>query len=440
MKSLKYKWSFLLVAGVIIATAAGTPVAAMSQATLLRVMGQGNVQPNFNIYGGGLSGDGRYVAFSTEATNIVPSDTNGVYDEFIYDQLTQRVERIMGHNGEQLDEPTGGSIMTDDGKYLLYESSASQLVSPAFHECGPEWRPFSCMHAFLYNRERRQSKLLSITPDGRPITDINLANLSSNGRFLVFSTFQALAPADTDANSDLYIKDIQRNTIKMAADDTGWRNFGYPSVSADGRYVTFKSDIPLIPEDHNNEPDIYVRDLHTGIYMRANVASDGSESEGGDLYTDSPRITSDGNFITFRSDASNLVPGDTNGTSDIFVFDMRARRLSMVSVTPRGEEGNAMSFGPSISSNGRYVAFGSDASNLVPGDTNSGADIFVYDRYDHHTKRVSVAINGTQASSSIGGFISADGHSVAFSSFDSNLVPGDTNNYHDLFVYSDHHY
>ncbi|HMJ31064.1 MAG TPA: hypothetical protein VK512_20330, partial [Xanthobacteraceae bacterium] len=154
-----------------------------------------------------------------------------------------------------------------------------------------------------------------------------------------------------------------------------------------------------------------------------------------------PSISADGRYVAFRSDASNLVPGDTNGTGDVFVRDLQTGAITRVSTNASGDQGNSASGDPSISADGRYVAFYSSASNLVPGDTNFLADVFVRDLQTGAITRVSTNASGVQGNggehpsvSSWSPSISADGRYVAFDSYASNLVPGDTNGYADVFV------
>ena len=162
------------------------------------------------------------------------------------------------------------------------------------------------------------------------------------------------------------------------------------------------------------------------------MATDGTQANGDSA---SPAISADGRYVAFGSDASNLVPGDTNGTSDVFVRDLRSGTTQRVSVATDGTQANGDSDSPAISADGRYVAFASYASNLVPGDTNGTADVFVRDLRSGTTRRVSVATDGTQANGDSGSpAISADGRYVAFESDASNLVPGDTNHCVDVFV------
>ncbi|MEG4218273.1 calcium-binding protein, partial [Microcoleus sp. Pol14C6] len=178
--------------------------------------------------------------------------------------------------------------------------------------------------------------------------------------------------------------------------------------------------------------DIFVRDLSTNTTTRVSVDSAGNQANG---YFFSPSISADGRFVAFSSDASNIVPGDTNNTGDIFVRDLLTNTTTRVSVDSAGNPGNINSFSPSISGDGRFVAFLSDASNIVPGDTNNQTDIFVRDLLTNTTTRPFVDSAGNQGNNfSNGPSISANGQKVAFSSLTANLVSGDTNNGPDVFV------
>ena len=164
--------------------------------------------------------------------------------------------------------------------------------------------------------------------------------------------------------------------VSAASDGTESNSSSYqPSISADGRYVAFYSDANnLISGDTNGTSDIFVHDRQTGTTERVSAASDGTE---GNSYSSEPSISADGRYVAFYSDANNLVSGDTNGTSDIFVHDRQTETTERVSAASDGTESNSSSYQPSISADGRYVAFYSDANNLVSRDTNSTSDIFV---------------------------------------------------------------
>ena len=166
---------------------------------------------------------------------------------------------------------------------------------------------------------------------------------------------------------------------------------------------------------------------------RVSVDSAGVEGNNGSWV---PSISGDGRFVAFESYASNLVPGDTNLTVDVFVHDRQTGQTTRVSVDSAGVEGNGWSWPSSISGDGRFVAFESGASNLVPGDTNLTGDVFVHDRQTGQTTRVSVDSAGVEGNSvSQTHSISGDGRFVAFESAAYNLVPGDTNGRYDVFVH-----
>lgn len=208
-----------------------------------------------------------------------------------------------------------------------------------------------------------------------------------------------------------------------------------PSISADGRYVVYSSTSSLlVVNDTNNKKDIFVRDLMDNSTTRVSVATGGTEANND---SDFGSISADGRFVAFQSNATNLVAGDTNTFADIFVHDLLEGTTTRVSVNSSGAQANNYCYRPSISPNGRYVAFSSPASNLVTDKTTTFEDIFVRDLLVGTTKRVSLANDGTQANyNSNSPSISADGRFVAFVSTSTNLVIPiqDTNYGPDIFV------
>lgn len=209
-----------------------------------------------------------------------------------------------------------------------------------------------------------------------------------------------------------------------------------PAISGDGGVVGFISSVPLVEGDTNNESDVYVRDLSEGTTERVSIGLDGDDANAMSYF---PSLSFDGRWVAFASMASNLVTGDTNDVADVFVYDRVTNRTERVSVSSAGEqseEGGFEVLGPSISADGRHVSFVSHASNLVPGDTNNFEDVFVHDRQTGRTRRVSVDSLGAESDGPSGFHaISGDGSVVTFMSGASNLVNDDTNGETDVFVH-----
>jgi Tol biopolymer transport system component len=263
-------------------------------------------------------------------------------------------------------------------------------------------------------------------------------SISANGRYVAFASIAVnLVSGDTNGVQDIFVHDRQTGAttlVSVAIDGSeGNGDSEEVSISADGRYVAFRSWASnLVSGDTNNLPDIFVRDRQTGQTTRVSVASDGTQANN---FSFEPSISADGRYVAFMSWANNLVSGDTNGDWDIFVHDRQTGATIRVSVATGGGQAAGRSQRPSISADGRYVAFASSASNLVSGDTNNHPDIFVHDRQTGVTMRVSVASDGTQTYVfSFDPSISADGRYVAFGSEADNLVSGDTNGRYDIFV------
>jgi len=225
------------------------------------------------------------------------------------------------------------------------------------------------------------------------------------------------------------------NTEVISVSTTGERagGSGSPSISADGRFVAFASAASnIVAGDTNGLTDIFVRDRLTRTTERVSLSSGGQQGNAG---SGSPAISADGRFVAFGSVASNLVANDTNNQSDVFVRDRVAGATELVSVSSAGQQTNGISYAEDISGDGRFVAFMSAATNLVPDDTNGKWDVFVHDRLARTTERVSVSSQSAEGDqTSLNGSISADGRFVAFQSMAMNLVPDDTNGHEDIFV------
>jgi hypothetical protein len=237
--------------------------------------------------------------------------------------------------------------------------------------------------------------------------------------------------------SDIFVRDTLTNTTtRVSVDSEGNQvnaSSSHSSISTDGRFVAFSSRASnLVPGDTNNSRDIFVRDTLTNTTTRVSLDSAGNQANEG---ANNPSISVSGRFVAFSSRASDLVPGDTNNTSDIFVRDTLTNTTTRVSLDSAGNQANDFCLGMSISADGRFVAFSSYSSNLMLRDTNDASDVFVRDTLTNTTTRLSVGSEGNQGNqSSFGGSISADGRIVVFDSEASNLVSGDTNNTWDVFA------
>ena len=241
-------------------------------------------------------------------------------------------------------------------------------------------------------------------------------SVSTDGRFIAFyGDATNLVSGDTNGWTDVFVRDSQTGqTTRVSVSSAGVQgnHSSYAaSISGDGRFVAFYSDATnLVTGDTNGWTDVFVRDTQTSQTTRASVDSAGTEVVG---YSDSPALSGDGRFVAFRSSADGLVPGDTNGCSDIFVRDTQTGLTTRVSVDSAGNESNADSYGPSISADGQVVAFFSSASNLIHGDSNGCFDVFVHYMQTGQTVRASVNSVGAQANDySYRASISGDGSTV----------------------------
>src|SRR5207247_1728811 len=231
--------------------------------------------------------------------------------------------------------------------------------------------------------------------------------MSADGRFVAFESLAAdLVADDANGDFDVFVRDLKTGTTTMVSANragTGSGNGGSfaPAISADGRFVAFDSLAgDLVANDTNFNSDVFVRDLHTGTTTLVSVNSAGTDS--GNNGSGLAAVSANARFVAFVSSASDLAGNDTNFNSDVFVRDLKTGTTTLVSVNSAGtDSGNGFSIDAAISDDGRFVAFGSYAGDLVANDTNGGGDVFVRDLKTGTTTLVSVNRAGTDTGNTV---------------------------------------
>jgi Tol biopolymer transport system component len=264
--------------------------------------------------------------------------------------------------------------------------------------------------------------------------------VNADGQVVAFDSIATnLVKRDRNRSADIFVRDRSTGKTTLASVSTagvqGNGDSARPDVSADGRYVAFDSTSTNLVDapDHNGSFDVFVRDRETGTTTLVSQTPSGAAGNNDSF---GPSISADGRFVAFNSDATDLTRQAVTGARDIFVRDMVTGKTHVVSIGQDGSPAGVGANSASISGNGRFVAFASFGSGLVDGDTNDAFDVFVRDRKLGTTTRVSVDSQGGEANGgSSSPAISNDGQRVAFSSDATNLVADDTNGVRDIFVH-----
>ncbi len=390
---------------------------------------------NGGSYEGAVTSNGRFVAFSSDATDLVPGDTNGARDVFVRDRRAGTMARVSDSDGNLGGDGSYSPSISANGRLVAFYSSTTNLVPGDTN---------GATDVFVQDARTGETTRVSTAADGTEgdgSSGLGGASISATGRWVVFySSASNLVPGDTNGAPDIFVRDRKTGTVtRVSVDSDGSEADSFssgPSISANGRFVVFYSRASnLAPGDTNDAEDVFVHDLRTGTTTRVSVDSDGNQA---DDQSFSPVVTSNGRLVAFDSGATNLVPGDANGASyDIFVHDLRTGETRLVSVDSAGQQGNSDSSQPALPSNGKFVMFYSDASNLVPGDTNGFTDVFLHDLRTGATRRLSVDAQGGEGdrySYVYATSLSANGRFLAMASSASNFAAGDTNGTYDVFL------
>ena len=424
-------WSGVIAVVAALAAAGPASAAALTEQVSMAPGGEPGNDPSEEP---AISGDGRYVAFQSIAQNLVAGDTNVVADVFVRDRQSGTTERVsVASSGTQGNSDSTAPAISADGRYVAFLSLATNIVAGDTNGVSDVF-----VHDRLTGVTQRVSVA---TDGAQGNQDSLRVAISGDGNYVAFESLASnLVANDGDFKQDVFVHERQTgatelisvNTFGTSADGSSSR----PSISADGRHVAFDSEASnLVVGDTNGVGDVFVRDRQIGATARVSIATGGGQANDPSELSDSSAISGDGLYVAFQSSASNLVAGDTNAAVDAFVRDRQTGTTERVSVGGGGSEANSSNVEAAISSDGRHVAFTSFATNLVANDTNGTADVMAYDRQTGVTERISVATDGTEADSfSNDAALSGDGRYAAFTSFASNLVPQRVSFNPDIFL------
>jgi hypothetical protein len=438
--------------------------------------------------------DGRLVAFSSDASDFVTGDTNQRSDVFVYDRTSGTMERVsLSSAGEQANSDSYSPAISSDGRYVTFVSLASNLVP---NDTNNALDVFVYDRQTDATTRVSVSSSGAQTVGGSQPPDSTVPSISANGRYIAFlSTATNLVSGLPDASSRVFVRDTQLNTTTVVSVSSSGalanQSSSGPVISADGNSVAFASAATnLAAGDTNNVPDVFVRNRSAGTTTRVSVSGNGAE---GNAASDWPALSADGRYVTFRSSASNLAAGPAMPDSNIFVRDSQASTTALVSTSAVGKnvsgavdpsisaDGSTIAytavtdddypatwqifvanrttgavrqvtFGPStasfdfsgsvgswVSTNGRYVFFSSSAYNFVDGDGNRADDVFAFDSQTSTFSLVSASkfLSRTAQGESYttgGSALSQQGRYAAFTSAAATLTPGDRNGWPDVFV------
>ncbi len=418
------RWGVAILSGTLALAATAAPSAAPE--LISRV--PGNQGADGASQDAAVTSSGKFVAFRSRATNLVDEDLNGDADVFVRDLKTGATTRVsVDSEGGEGNGDCHFPAISANGRFVLFSSDADDLVA----DDGNESRD-----VFLHDRKTGETRRVSVDEgggEGEDSSSLSGSSLSTNGRYAVFlSSASNLGPAD-GAFQDVFWKDLRTGTVILVSrDPQGGPADGPsqdPSISANGRFVAFTSSATNLTgdDDGNLSRDVFVFDRKTGTTRRASV-----DSEGGDADADSyePTVSSNGRIVAFYSSASDLVPLDTNGDYDVFVHDSGTGTTRRVSVDPDGNQVPGPSYTPALSQNGKVVVFYAEANGLVPEDQNGTGDVYSVDLATGAIRLLSATAQGEVGdgySHLLPTSLAGNGKWVSFSSDATNLSNQDRN-------------
>jgi len=357
-------------------------------------------------------------------------------------QAQERFQRItVATDGAEANRHNSGpAFVSADGRHVAYSSNATNLAPNDAN---------NNLDVFVRDRVAGTTVLISATPAGKSGNGrSDVADLSEDGRFVLFSSHATdFVAGDTNLDYDAYVCDRDPDAnglfdegnatiVRASLGNSGQQPNGRSiagSISSDGRFVAFESEASnLVAGDGNHFTDVFVRDLVAGTTERVDVSSAGAES---DRYADTARISRDGRYVAFSTAATNLAPGDANGARDVYLRDRTAGTTERVSIGEAGAEGTHDANKFAMARDGQRFAWESWSANLVAGDGNNVPDVFLRDRAAGTTVRASVSDEGVEGDrASTDAFLSADGEWLLFVSDSRNLAGIETNQTVDVFL------
>jgi Tol biopolymer transport system component len=367
-------------------------------------------------YSRSISSKGRFIAFTSDATNLVRGDRNGHADVFVRDFMTGRTRRVsVASDGTEAFDASGSPSISPMGRFVAFTSYAGNLVEGDTNGNGAP-------DVFIHNVKNGRTRRVSVgvggaEPDGGSITP----SVSEDGRFVAFASGASNLVEGVDGG--VFVRDLATGRTRLVSVNSRGvaanRGGDLPSISADGRFIAFRSRATNLVEGDDRDRDYFVHDRKT----RETELVSGSHGAYPSYYSnDAPSISGNGRYVAFRS-----------GNSEIYVHDRKTGRIRHVSVSPSGNAANGHCLSPSISGHGRLVVFRSYATNLVKEDKTRNSSVFVRDLETGKTRRVSIRSNGAETErDSYGPEISDNGRFVAFYSY-ASLVKGDTNRRTDVY-------
>jgi len=379
-----------------------------------------------------VSDNGRFVAFASDATDLVTGDTNGKTDIFVRDRLNGTTERVSVDSDEAqaLDGDSTHPAISGDGRFVVFRSGATNLRAND---------NIVLYELYLRDRTAGTTEVVSVSDDEQGVGSADYPDISADGRYVAFQSNDVPFPDRTALGRlDIFVRDRTAGTTELVSisdseEQASGGGSGYPTISDDGNLVAFESSANnLSPDDVQIHSNIFLRNRSAGTTALVDVSS---AEEQANYQSAGAVISANGQFVAFISSADNLVPNDTD-IYDVFVRDLVAGTTEKVSFSSDEVAANSNSVIAAISGDGRFVAFDTYATNLDDTDTYYSSDIFVRDRLLGTTERVSTTAEAGPGDNSFNPSISADGGVVAFESEATDLVSDDTNGNFDAFVHA----